>query len=265
VKIQQKQKIKRILAKVFYPYFLITKPLDPWPKFTILVYHSVNPNHQRSIRPQDFEGQIEFLASNYQISPIKDFFNFNKNSFAITFDDGYEDNFYYALPILKKYNCPATFFVCTGFVTNEIDITKNGVYQGLKPLSLEQIRGMKKEGMDFGCHTHTHPILSAISLKKAKKEISKSKSILEETLGNRMDLFAYPLGQPKTFNKDIISILKEEEFKLACSTIWGNNTKRTNPLALHRIRIDPEDTISDFENKIKGNWNFIKWLHYLKF
>jgi len=87
---------------------------------------------------------------------LKNFLIFKKDSFAITFDDGYEDNFQYALPILKKYNCSATFFICTGFVTKEIDITKNWkCYRGLKPLSIEQIKEMKKSGMDFGCHTHT--------------------------------------------------------------------------------------------------------------
>lgn len=266
MKVQQKQKIKRILAKVFYPYLQAVKLFSREPKFTILMYHLVNPSHQWSTKPNEFEEQIKFLTSNYQVSPLKDFFNFNKDSIAITFDDGYEDNFYYALPILKKYNCPATFFICTGFVTKEVDITKNGkgVYRGFKPLSLEQIKEMQKEGMDFGSHTHTHPILSKIPLEEAKKEIHKSKAILEDILGDKINLFAYPLGQLKTFNKNIISILEKEGFQLACSTIWGSNKKDTNPFVLHRIRIDSEDTFEDFKSKIEGNWDFIKWFHLLK-
>lgn len=266
MKVQQKQEIKRILAKIFYPYFRVVKLFDREPKFTILMYHSVNPNHPWSISPQNFEEQIRFLTSNYQILPLKNFLNFNENSLSITFDDGYEDNFYYALPILKKYNCPATFFICTGFVTKEIDITKNWkCYKGLKPLTTEQIKEMKKEGMDFGCHTHTHPILSKIPLEEAKKEIHKSKTILEDILSGKVEIFAYPQGQIKTFNKNIISILKEEGFQLACSTIWGSNTKKTDPLILRRIRIDADDTLKDFQNKIEGNWDFIKWFHYLKY
>ena len=265
MKIQQKQKIKRTLAKIFYPCFQITKLLDKRPKFTILMYHSVNPNHRRSIKLEKFEQQIEFLTSNYQVSPLKDFFNFNRNSFAVTFDDGYEDNFQYALPILKKYNCSTTFFICTGFVEKEIGITKNGAYEGLNPLSLKQIKEMKKQGIDFGCHTHSHPILSKLSLEEVKKEIHKSKVILKNILKDKVKFFAYPQGQIDTFNKDIILILKEEGFQLACSTIWGSNNKRTDPLILHRIRIDPEDNLKDFQNKIEGNWDFIKWFHYLKF
>ena len=116
MKIQQKQKIKRVLSKVFTPYFRATKKFNRKPKFTILMYHSVNPSHQWSVRPKDFEEQIKFLASNHRVLPLKDFFKFKKNSFAISFDDGYEDNFHYAFPILKKYNCPATFLFVQGLL-----------------------------------------------------------------------------------------------------------------------------------------------------
>lgn len=265
MKIQQKQKIKRILAKVFSPYFRMTKLFDHRLKFTILMYHSINPEHRCSIKPNEFEKQIKFLTSNYRISCLKDFFNFEEDSFTITFDDGYEDNFYYALPILRKYNCPATFFICTGFVTKKIDITKNWeCYRGLKPLTPQQIKEMKKEGMDFGCHTHTYPILSNISLKEAEKEIYKSKVFLEDILGNEIKLFAYSQGQINTFNKEIISFLEKKEFQLACSTIWGSNNKNTNLLILRRIRIDNEDTLDDFIAKVQGYFDLIKWFHYLK-
>lgn len=261
---RMKQNIKRVLTQIYFPIYQMNKFLDQRPKFTILMYHSVNPTHGRSIHPKTFEEQINFLMRNYRVKPLENFLLFDEDSVAITFDDGYEDNFHYVLPILKKYNLTATFFICTGFVSKEIDITKNGAYQGLKPLSLDQMREMKKEGMNFGCHTHTHPILSKIPLEEAKREIHKSKVILEDILEEKINLFAYPLGQPKTFNKNIISILKEEGFQLACSTIWGSNNKRINPLILRRIRIDSEDTLKDFQNKIEGNWDFVHFFQGFK-
>jgi len=259
-----KQNIKRVLTQIYFPIYQMNKFLDQRPKLIILMYHSINPRHPSSISPKNFEEQIRWLINNYPILSLKNFPNFQKDSIVITFDDGYEDNFHYVLPILKKYNLTATFFICTGFVSKEIDITKNGAYQGLKPLSLDQMREMKKEGMNFGCHTHTHPILSKIPLEEAKREIHKSKVILEDILEEKINLFAYPLGQPKTFNKNIISILKEEGFQLACSTIWGSNNKRINPLILRRIRIDSEDTLKDFQNKIEGNWDFVHFFQRFK-
>ena len=78
------------------------------------MYHSINSNHPASVRPKDFEKQIKWLKDNYSIVNLWDPLNFQEDSVAITFDDGYEDNFIYAFPILKKYNCPATIFVTTG-------------------------------------------------------------------------------------------------------------------------------------------------------
>ncbi|MEW6556089.1 MAG: polysaccharide deacetylase family protein [Elusimicrobiota bacterium] len=257
MKTQQKQVMKRILGKIF----CLTKMFNHQPKFTILMYHSVNPEHPDSILPAEFEKQIQFLTSNYQILSVTDFFNFQTNGggIAITFDDGYEDNFYYALPILKKYNCPATFFICTGFVSKELDITKNwNCYHGLNPLTFEQIKEMKKAGMSFGCHTHSHPILTKIQLKEARNEINKSKTILENILGEQIDSFTYPFGELNTFNKSIISILTEAKLKLACTSIYGRNTKKTNQLILYRIGIDPQDTIDDFTAKVQGSWDFLK-------
>jgi len=261
-----KQKIKRILAKIYFPIYRVNKFLNRESKLIILMYHSINPNHFWSITPQNFEEQIKWLINNYPIVSLKEFPNFNQDSIAITFDDGYEDNFYYAFPILKKYNCPATIFLTTGFINKEIDITqqKNYCYHRLKPLTFEQIIEMSKFKIDFGCHTHTHQILSKISLEAAESEIVQSKQILEKILNPKIDLFAYPNGQPKDFNQKIKNILKKHNFRIACSTIWGANTIQADPLSLYRIRIDPFDNLNDFKQKISGLWDFIRIFEKIK-
>ncbi|MGB9609260.1 MAG: polysaccharide deacetylase family protein [Minisyncoccia bacterium] len=261
-----KQKIKRLLATFYYPLYRIIKILNKNPKLIILIYHSVNPDHRWSISPKNFEEQIKWLADNYPIISLKNFPNFQKDSIAITFDDGYEDNYLYTFPILKKYNCPATIFITTGFITKEIDITqqKNHCYKGLKPLSIEQIIEMSKYNIDFGCHTHTHSILSKIPPEIAESEITKSKQILERILNQSVGLFAYPNGQPSDFNKETKSILEKNNFRLACSTIHGSNFKNTDPLSLYRIRIDPFDNLNDFKQKISGAWDFINFFQKIK-
>jgi hypothetical protein len=77
-------------------------------------------------------------------------------------------------------------------------------------------------------------------------------------------MFAYPLGQLGTFNQQIIELHKKYHFKLACSTLWGCNNSNTDIFALNRIRIDACDTFDDFNEKISGNWDFIKWIQILK-
>lgn len=183
----------------------------------------------------------------------------------VTFDDGYGDNYEYAFPILKHFRIKATIFLTTGFINGEIDIAKRDrTYNGLKPLKWEQIFEMRDEGITFGSHTHTHPILTDISLKDAENDIVHSKNILKDRLNESIKMFAYPLGHRKTFNLFIIKLLQKHGFELACSTLWGCDNSDTDIYSLHRIRIDACDTFNDFKEKINGNWEFIRWVQKLK-
>ena len=270
MQVSKKQKTKRALSQIFYPYFLISHLLNHRPKFVVLMYHSVNPKHQCSIRPAQFEKQIKFIKENYLVFRLKNLLANQtmqaKINVAITFDDGFQDNFTYALPLLKKYQMPATFFITTGFITQQLDITKDwNCYNGLKPLNPSQIKEMAKSGMDFGAHTHAHPILTKIPLAKAREEIKKSKEVLEKILEKHTYLFAYPQGQKNTFNDKTKNILKDYGFRIACTTIWGANSIHSDPLKLKRIRIDPEDNLRDLKNKIEGKWDYINFFHLLKF
>jgi len=264
--IQTKQKIKRFSAKIF------RRALSKQRLSIILNYHSVHPQNAYSTKPPDFLKQMEYLTGEFNIVSLPEFYRirYDKKDLPeklamVTFDDGYKDNYKYAFPILNKYGIKATIFVTTGFVNDEIDITKDHIaYRGLKPLSWEQIKEMSKSGLSFGAHTHTHPILTEISLESAEKEIIQSRNVLKERLGDSIELFAYPLGQPKTFNTQIIGLLKKHHFKLACSTIWGSDNTNTDIFALHRIRIDAGDTMEDFKAKVNGHWNFIRLIQALR-
>ena len=263
-----KRLIKRFIAAMVKPYSgRQNRKLS-----IILNYHSINPAHKFATKPEDFLLQMEYLVSNFTVVSLLDFYEMRitKRAFpdklaVVTFDDGYEDNYEYAFPILKKYGIKACIFLTTGFINGEIDITQKHIaYRGLKALKWDQILEMREKCITFGAHTHTHPILTEISLENAEKEIVQSKKILEEKLDEPVELFAYPLGQPKTFNSSIIKLLKRHRFKLACSTLWGSDNTNVDLFSLHRIRIDAIDTFNDFKEKINGNWIFIKWVQTLK-
>lgn len=111
------------------------------------MYHGVVPEANLSISPnhlslKDFESQIKYLCSEFNIVSLNDIFNIYRKSqsqakptLAITFDDGYENNFRYAFPILQKYNVPATIFTVTKQLENPdfilwydfVDIVKNHI------------------------------------------------------------------------------------------------------------------------------------------
>lgn len=267
--IETKQSIKRFIGRTM-KFFSNNKDKN---LSVILNYHSIHPSHKFATKPGDFREQMEYTASNFKVLSLHDLYemriskkNFPDKLAVITFDDGYEDNYEYAFPVLKNFGIKASIFLTTGFIDGEIDIAKRDrTYNELQPLKWEQILEMKDSGIiTFGSHTHTHPILTEISLEDAEKEIVQSKNILEDKLGESAELFAYPLGQPKTFNTQIIELLKKHGFKLACSARWGHNNDTADLFALQRIRIDACDTLSDFKDKINGKWDFIRWVQRLK-
>lgn len=91
------------------------------------LFHRVSDeadNHWPPMKPALFDTIIRHLCRKHPIVLLEDLladpqsFKNSSNTFVtITFDDGYKDNIEIAAPILKKYNCPASFYI----VTNSID------------------------------------------------------------------------------------------------------------------------------------------------
>jgi peptidoglycan/xylan/chitin deacetylase (PgdA/CDA1 family) len=99
-------------------------------KLTIVLYHGVAPhrvqgiyNYRRMfIAPEAFGDQLAYLKSHYTVLPLDEACErlragtLPPNALAITFDDGYRNNFAYAYPSLKQHRLTATFFLTTNFV-----------------------------------------------------------------------------------------------------------------------------------------------------
>lgn len=73
----------------------------------------------------------------------------------------------------------------------------------------------------IGAHTLTHPILTRVDHSVACNEIVQSKAVIEEKLGNVVELFAYPNGRRGDFNNEIIGFLQDAGYLAACTTIPG--------------------------------------------
>lgn len=108
----------------------LTRLLSAQNTLSILIYHRVlarpdtfNPD---DIDAQIFDRQMATLAACYNVLPLSeavDALNANRlppRAAAVTFDDGYADNFEVALPILQRHGVPATFFVASGFLDGGI-------------------------------------------------------------------------------------------------------------------------------------------------
>ena len=97
----------------------------------ILMYHRITPSSSVDpwnliVEPENFGDQIEVLGRLADVVPLEDLPGAMRNRkegnpvVAITFDDGYEDNLEYALPVLEKNRCPATVFLATGWIGRDV-------------------------------------------------------------------------------------------------------------------------------------------------
>ena len=102
-------------------------------------------------------------------------------------------------------------------------------------LDWEQVRMMSRQGISFGAHTMTHPILTNMPLQDAKREILGSKEAIEKNIGIKVRHFAYPNGRPQDFNEELRSYCKEIGFESISTCDFGNNKSAEDALRLKRI------------------------------
>ena len=119
----------------------------------------------------------------------------------------------------------------------------------------EEIRRLREPGLiDIGAHTCTHPMLSRLPLHEQRQEISRSKELLEEIVGNPVEAFSYPFGTRLDYNAETVECVRRSGFHLACSNFEGHVRSSTDPYQLPRYLVrnwDGETFARQLEN----------WLH----
>ena len=174
----------------------------------IIMLHQVTLQQEASgmnMPPAKFEQLLQYLTKKNSIFCFVselDQYQGKKNVVALSFDDGFLDNYQYAYPLLKKYNAKATIYLATKI-------------QGIDALNVEQIREMSSSGLiEFGAHTQHHVNLLKLTDEEAFAEMQTSKQDVEALVGKCLS-FAYPFGR---FNEKHQQMAKEIGFKNAVST-----------------------------------------------
>ena len=91
-------------------------------------------------------------------------------------------------------------------------------------MTSQEVKAMRQAGMQIGAHTVSHPILAQLTHEQARQEISGSKNFLEQLLGERVGLFAYPNGKPREdYSPQSVAVVRSLGFDAAVSTAWGTN------------------------------------------
>ncbi|SFT71933.1 Polysaccharide deacetylase [Selenomonas sp. GACV-9] len=216
-------------------------------KVMVLNYHKIdNTFISLAVRPDDFEAQMKYLSENgyHTISPDELYDSLAgtgelpENPVLITFDDGYEDNYTNAYPILKKYGFKATIFVITSFLGKE----KNY-------MTWDQARELDANGISIESHTVDHKSMTDLTDEQLRVELVESKKKAEKELGHPVEYMAYPTG---TYNLHIAEMVREAGYKAAFTIKYGNVDKASNIYALERVPIfHTEDTNKDFLERIR--------------
>lgn len=157
---------------------------------------------------------------------------------AITFDDGYKDNFTNAAPELLQQRLPACFFVATNFIeSNAVPWWDKEV--GITPqwMTWDDVRQMHQQGFEFGPHTLNHVDLGQVVGAEARSEIAGSKSRLETELQSETSLFSYPYGRPHQMCDENRKIVRKEGLACCMSAHGGIITPDTDPYDVPRTPI----------------------------
>ena len=227
------------------------KTYDDPVQIPILMYHAVHvmdpseaSNANLIIDPDLFEAQIKALskAGYYFLTPEEAYKAFTENALPakkvvwLTFDDGNEDFYTIAYPILKKYKAKATNNIITGFV-------KKG---NAGNLTVKQMKEMMAHGMSFQSHTVNHPDLSTTDKATQKVELTDSIDFLENKLNTKVNTIAYPSGR---YNQTTLDLAKKT-YKLGLTTNEGLASAKDGLLSLNRVRILPTTTAKGLLSEI---------------
>ncbi len=102
-----------------------------------------------------------------------------------------------------------------------------------------EVRQLAENGVDFGAHTVTHPVLSRIAEdRELVEEIQQSKRRIEEELKRPVLHFCYPYGREEDYNEKTIKIVEQCQFQTAVTAMTGLNYRGANPFTLRRLAVE---------------------------
>ncbi|MDP2682711.1 MAG: polysaccharide deacetylase family protein [Deltaproteobacteria bacterium] len=243
--------------------------MSPVPVF---MYHHVNPHKgdMVTVTPGVFDAQMKFLSeTGYRTLSAGELVEFaggnlaiNGKAVAVTFDDGYLDNYVYAFPVLKRYGIKATIFLATDWVEKASMVMNNGAIsipshkegKGLMSgnrfhkvvMNWDMIREMQESKLvEFYSHTMTHRKCAELPEDELKRELKDSKTIIEERLRRPCPYLCWPKG---SYNESSIRIAKESGYKALFTT--ERDIVKHGSDRFHLGRIVVKDDIKWFKRKL---------------
>lgn len=280
------------IEKGISSYFVKPQLSDALKQAVILAYHNISSITDNSVLEADsvtsenFKKQMRFLSEhNFNAISLNDLAmvlrqrgEIKNRTVVLTFDDGYKTFLLNALPVLQKYNLPATVFLAVDSIgTNKpflwLSLSEFKTNENLLPMDWHDILELKHNGVDIGSHTCSHRFLPAMRRFELEKEVIHSGDVIEEKIGMRPRSFALPYSFPlqqkawPDFQMTLFNVLEYGGYEVCCTSIRGAVDSRSHPFRLARFFITKYDDLFSFHAKAVGafSWTRVPQSVYQKY
>ena len=246
--------------------------------FGILAYHRVSPHVQGiaaptwNVTPDRLGRQLSGLMSRgHRPWPLRRAIEARRarepvpdHTFVVTFDDGYDNIYENALPVLRELSVPATVFVTTAYLDGRHPFAfddwaaagSDAVPEvAWKPLSEAHCSEMIDSGLiEIGSHTHTHANLRGRP-EMFRRDLMHSVEVLGKRFGLSDPTFAFPYGY---YGAEMIEAARETGVKCALTTDSEIIKPGAEPFSWGRFVVDEHDSVASLLLKLNG-WYSVLW------
>jgi peptidoglycan/xylan/chitin deacetylase (PgdA/CDA1 family) len=260
VKLSIKHYLLMVVYKPLSIFNFILKKIGrrPTARLRVLLYHDIAPHSEAN-----FKSQLCWLSKSWQFVTPKEFSEIldgalplERDSLLLTFDDGFLSNRGVAERILNPLKIKALFFIVSnfsklsngdnwrGFVAQYIDpgLRPQDVPDSKQNMSIDDLKFLSSTGHIIGAHTANHTRLSDTLSDGLNCEIIDSADYLEQTLGIKIEHFAYTFGDLASFTPEALA-MGRRRFKYIHTGLRGNNLPTTLPWAIRRDSFSPTDPL----------------------
>jgi peptidoglycan/xylan/chitin deacetylase (PgdA/CDA1 family) len=176
---------------------------------------------------------------------------------VLTFDDGYQDFYTDAFPILKQCGFTATVFLATDRIRDESVRVEGADY-----LTWNEVRELQSDGMSFGSHSVTHADLRSLGPEQIGYELGYSKETIEQRIGALVESFSYPFALPEEdgdFIRYLADTLENLGYTNGVSTSIGRAKPKDPRFFLPRLSINSWDDLELLKAKVEGGYDWLHW------
>ncbi len=228
----------------------------------ILTYHSISRGSAPlCTEPDLFAAQMDWLKANANIVPLTALVQslaggqpVASKTVALTFDDGFDDFYSEAAPVLRRLDMPAIVFVPAAYCGKAAAWDRNAEQKPL--MEWTQIRDLVQQGISIGSHGMNHPILTGLTDAALNHEIVESKKIIESETGKAVRFFCYPYG---CFDKRTVAAVAACYRYGACTTVLRMLHRTDERFALPRVDMHYLRNFAVFKSLFTPRFRFYLW------